>query len=442
MKKYFGVYIAFCLALTMSCASCKKTDVPIELIPASPAIDTELSDTPNPLTESIPSDATVYRVGTGSGSLTIDGKNYSMDKNVLIKVKGGTYTTINIKNLLAPKGMRIFIKNDGEVKVSDGMHTDNINNVTISGYNATGLTYGIKFENIPYRAITMNGKMSGVTLRNLSFKKVANYAIAGERSNGPDLNYKGSAETRTENFKILNCYFENAGPIIFGGQLNKDAGEDSGFFKDVEIAYNRFENAPNVGSVCTFTNVEDYNIHNNVVNNINQNNNNHNGVFYMQGNGIFHSNKLTNYQGNAIRMWLYSRGTKPKTNEIYNNVCYNTRKYGGFELQAFKRNLITGKTTFANAKVYNNTVGQMNTSKDWEGQILDLYYTGGTLEYYNNLGFGLVATNNNSITNMINNMSDTKIIKQQNNKYEPEKAKAVTSDLKSRFPNIGALNVM
>jgi hypothetical protein len=442
MKKHFTSYLAFYIAFTLICASCKKAESSIEANSTNPLLKSTLSDTEKLPADIVPSDAVIYNVGIGSGNLTIDGKGYLINKNFLIKIKAGNYKTITLKNLLAPKGLRIFIKNDGEVRVLEGMFTDNINNVTISGNNVPNLTYGFKFENIPYRAISMNGKMSGVTIRNVSFKNVANYVIAGERSNGSELAYKGTPETRTENLKILNCYFENAGPIIFGGQLNNDAREDSGLFKDVEIAFNKFENSPNVGSVCTFTNVEDYNIHSNIVNNINRNNNNHNGVFYMQGNGLFHDNKLTNYQGNAIRMWLYSRGTMPKTVEIYNNTCYNTRKYGGFELQAFKRNLIVNKSTFANAKIYNNTVGQMNTSNDWEGQILDLYYTGGTLEYYNNLGFDLVATNNNSITNMINNMSDTKIIKLQNNKYVPEKAKAVTIDLKSRFLNIGAVDIL
>src|SRR5690606_34239467 len=135
-----------------------------------------------------------------------------------------------------------------------------------------------------------------------------------------------------------------------------------------------------------------------------------------------------NYQGNAIRAWVYSRGNSPATVEIHNNICYNTRKYGAFELQQFSRNLVAGKSTFVNAAVYNNTVGKMNTAKDWEGQILDLYNIGGTLSYYNNLGFELFSSNSNKpISNMINNMSDTKIIVDQNNKYFSSAAAAVTN---------------
>ena len=273
----------------------------------------------------------------------------------------------------------------------------------------------------------------------MSFKNVNDYCISGQGSNGSDLAYQGTAATRTENFKILYCLFDNAGIIQFGGNLNKDQNMDTGLFKNVEIANNTFQNNPGVGTVCAFSNAQDYNIHHNVVNNINQDNNNHNGVFAMQGNGIFHDNKLTNYQGNAIRMWLYSRGSTPATNEIYNNICYNTRKYSAFELQAFDRNIYPGKTMYANAKVYNNTVGQMNTSKDWEGQLLDLYNTGGSLEYYNNLGFNLYS--DKTISNMINNMSDTKIVKESSNKYVSTQSDAVNdlTSFTSKFTGIGEI---
>ncbi|SEB09228.1 hypothetical protein SAMN05443550_11085 [Pedobacter hartonius] len=373
----------------------------------------------------VPSDAKVLDLGTGSGYLVIDGTTLNITTNTFIRIKAGSYKGITIKNILATTDKPVYIKNVGQVNISESMATENITNVIIDGDYTAGLTYGFQFANISYRAITMNGKMSGVVLKSMSFTNVGDYTIAGTPSNGNGQNYTGTAATRTDGFKILNCSFNNAGSIQFGGNLNKSTGEDNGFFKDVEIAYNTYQNT-NAGTVCAFTNVQDYNIHHNTVNNVNQTSTTHNGVFFMQGNGIFHDNKLTNYQGNAIRMWLYSRGSTPAVNQIYNNVCYNTKKYSGFELQGFDRYIIAGKTTVANAKVYNNTVGQMNTNKDWEGQLLDLYNTGGTLEYYNNLGYALY-TDGNSITNMINNMSDTKITVESNNKYYPLYQNAVAN---------------
>ena len=417
--------------------ACKKIDVPGTLIPKADVPEVTISDQSALSANAVPKNAKIFDVGTGSGDLIIDGKSMNIDNNVLVRIKAGTYNNINIKNISAPKGITVFIKNNGQIKVKERMSTSNISNVVISGDHTAGITYGFKFENISYRAIIMTGKLEGVTLTNMSFTNVKDYVISGDNTNGGSFIYNGTAETRNNNFKILNCLFDNVQSISFGGNLSRDSKEDSGLFKDVEIGYNIFKNT-NSGSVCSFTNVQDYNIHHNVVSNINQQNNNHNGIFLMQGNGKFHNNKLTNYQGNAIRMWVYSRGTTPVTVEIYNNICFNSRKYGAFELQAFERNIFPGKTTFANAKVYNNTVGQMNTSKDWEGQTLDLYNIGGTLEYSNNLGFNLVGTR--SITNMINNMSDTKIVKENSNRYFAKAQSAVsnTDTFESKFTGIGS----
>jgi len=408
-----------------------ETTTPVTTEPVTP--------TPAPASSyAVPSDATVLDLGTGSGYLVIDGNTLNIASNTFIRIKAGSYKGITIKNILATTAKPVYIKNVGQVNISEYMSTENITNVIIDGDYTAGLTYGFQFANISYRAITMSGKMSGVVLKSMSFTNVADYTISGNNNNGSGLAYRGTAETRTDGFKILNCSFTNAGSIIFGGSLNKDNGEDSGFFKDVEIANNLFQNSAYVGSVCSFSNVQDYNIHHNVVNNVNTSATNHNGVFMMQGNGLFHENKLTNYQGNAIRMWLYSRGTSPAVSQIYNNICYNTKKYSGFELQGFERYIISGKTTYSNAKVYNNTVGKMNTNKDWEGQLLDLYNTGGTLEYYNNLGYEL-NTNKSGITNMINNMSDVKIT-ESNNKYSSlyQNAVANLSAFTSLLAGIGS----
>jgi hypothetical protein len=421
--------LAVLIASTMF-MSCKKdgfrkrpentttTETPVTTTPVAVAAPAS--------TYAVPADATIYDLGTGSGYLVIDGATLNIPSNSFIRIKSGNYKSITIKNILATSAKPVYIKNLGLVSSSESMTIENVSNLIIDGDNTAGITYGFTFSNISYKAISISGKMDGLILKSMSFTNIGDASISGEKNLGTDRRYDGTPATRTEVFKVLNCLFDNAGVISFGGNLNKDNNEDSGFYKDVEIAYNTFKNSQDVGSVCSFTNVQDYNIHHNIVNNINANNNNHNGVFFMQGNGKFHENKLTNYQGNAIRMWLYSRGSSPATNEIYNNSCYNTRKYGGFELQGFSRNIWSGKSTYANAKVYNNTVGHMNTNKDWEGQILDLYnINGGSVEFYNNLGYELV-TEKSVITNMINNMSDTKITVESNNKYTPLQQNAVT----------------
>jgi hypothetical protein len=373
-------------------------------------------------------------IGTGSGQLTIDGNSTVLQGKNFITIKGGTYSSIAIKNLNSTIENPIFIKNAGQVTVSGGMSVEDAINVTISGDNVPGMQYGFNLHNISYKGITMWGKLTGITLKNISFKNIGDYVIDINGS----MPYLGTAETRFERFKVLNCKFDNAGVIHYVGHV--DNGQDVGFMKDLEIAHNIIENS-NSGSFAYIGNVQDYNIHHNTINNYNPTNNNHNGIFHMIGNGKFHNNKFTNVQGNAIRAWLYSRGNTPATVEIFNNVIYNTRKYGAFEIQGFDRYIVPGKTTFANAKVYNNTGGRLNTEKDWAGFMLDLYNYGGTLEYYNNLGFDMHYANNNpGNVQMINNMSDVKIIKNTNNSYFSTSAEAVVnlSSFKSRYPGIGA----
>lgn len=375
---------------------------------------------------------TTIEIGNGSGDLTIDGRQSTYNGIRLIFIKAGSYNTITVRNLEGQVNSPIEIKNSGEVTIRASLDISNISNVTFSGGHNSEISYGFIFKDISYRAIILNGKVNGLTLQNLSFQNVKDYVIFGGNSK---VNYQGDENTRTERLKILNSKFNNVGSIWFDGNLG--SGEDRGFVKDVEIAHNIFENT-NWGILVQFSNVQDYNVHHNIVNNVNANNNEHNGIFLMAGNGKFHNNKFTNYQGNALRAWVYSRGSTPATIEIYNNIMYNSQKYGAFEIQGFSRYIVPGVSTHVNAKVYNNTVGKMNTSKDWEGVILDLYNYGGTLEYYNNLGFELYHTK--SIGNMINNYSDVNIIKNQNNKYFSSFTDAVTnlSSFSSKHLGIGA----
>ncbi|SEN57949.1 hypothetical protein SAMN05216436_11873 [bacterium A37T11] len=385
---------------------------------------------------------TYIKLGKGKGeNLTIDGAQLSLNGTKIILLKTGTYNAITIRNINASQGKPQIITNGGLIAIKEAIYFENNNNVTLSGANISSIKYGFQFIDIAFRAIKSSGTMNGITLKNLYFKNVKDYCIAGEENNGSKFSYTGFASTMTQNLKITYCKFDNAGSIVFGGYIHKETNEDSGLFKNVEISYNDFSNT-SCGSLAVFNNVEDYNIHHNVINNINTSNDNHNGIFFMQGNGEFHDNKLTNYQGNAIRAWLYSRGNTPSNVAIYNNICYNTRKYGGFELQEFSTSIISGKTTYANAIVYNNTVGQMNTSKQWDAQLVDVYQLTGTLSYYNNLGFDLYTTDPvyHPITDMIHNMGNNKIIRDENNKYFPTAFEAVydTQNFKSRFPGIGA----
>lgn len=366
-------------------------------------------------------------VGTGSGDLTIDGQDESLKEKNLILIKEGIYGSVSIKNLKGTEREPIAVKNAGQVIIENMVTIDNVEEVTIAGDHIKELQYGFTLQDISFRAMAITGEFRGLTLGNISFKNVGDYVIYIQPAN--------NGETRTERIKILNCKFDDVGSLQFKGDFGSK--QDNGFIKDLEIAHNIFINS-DIGVFVFVPNVQDYDVHHNIVNNVNPSNNNHNGIFHMIGNGKFHDNIFTNYQGNMIRAWVFSRGTSPATVEIFNNIAYNTRKYGAFEIQGFDRYLISGKTTVVNAKIYNNTVGKMNTSKDWEGGVLDLYNYGGTLEYYNNLGFDLKLSK--EFKDMINNMSNTKIIKNSNNKYFESASEAVVDleSFASKYSGIGA----
>ncbi len=99
-------------------------------------------------------------------------------------------------------------------------------------------------------------------------------------------------------------------------------------------------------------------------------------------------------------------GNTPKQVLIYNNTVVNSRKYSAFETQSFQTEIISGVTTYANCKVYNNICGDLDLSKDWVGVVVDVYALfGGTCDVYNNTGFNFPSPNANS--NIVNQQSTT-----------------------------------
>lgn len=177
----------------------------------------------------------------------------------------------------------------------------------------------------------------------------------------------------------------------------------------------------------------------------------HNGVFLIWGWGTFSGNKITNSQGNSIRAWGFSFGDQGKEVVIDHNIVHNIWKYGAFEYNippeiCEYRNKFPDRISPINLKCFKNTGGRLSVSKSFDGQMLDLYntqtytggYWGGTIEYYDNLGFEMHGTK--PVTDMINNMSDFKIIRNSGNKYFPTASQAVADTIafKSLHQGIGA----
>jgi hypothetical protein len=382
------------LLITTTClvfifSSCKKgelvdvTEKPTITVPVTDTVATEVV---------VP--VTGYKrtieVGTGSGALVIDGKTLITQCNDLIKIKGGTYTNISVKDIISADGCPITIKNDGLVKITgnyNSMGLTNLKNVIISGDGTSGIAQGFAFSDNSYRAVQILGTLDKFTMQYMSFKNIGDQDITYNNTTV----YDGSEASYSKDLHFLNMVCDNTASFLsVGGYVEN--GVVYGLVKNIEVANLDFQNAPGVGTVVYMGNAEGYNIHHNKINNINTTNNNHNGIFSISGNGSFHNNYVSNHQGNAIRAWGHTVGSTPKNIYIYNNIVVNSRKYSGFEVQAYASRIMAGKTTYTNAIVFNNTCGNLNLSKDWQAGVLDVYsLQGGKVDAFNNLGYNFTA---------------------------------------------------
>ena len=380
----------------VSFSACKKNSAITEqpeiitpIAPSKPGKDTTTTTQPPVLT------GRFIPFGTGSGNLVIDGSTFDLQCNDVIQIEAGSYKSITIKNINT--GCPIKVQNDGLVEVtgnSDHWMVSNVSQLTISGTGDPGISKGfVSRDNAEHRSIILSGKINDLTIENFSFKNIGDYVVYFVYSN---MEYVPSdPNTYTNNLKFLNINCDNTSTF-----LQIDGGSENGVItrlvKNLEIAYLNFKNS-NCGNIIFVGNADDYNIHHNTVTDINSTNNNHNGIFTIKGSGSFHHNLIRNHQGNAIRAWTRSLGTTPKNVLIYNNTVINSRKYSAFEVQSFANEIVSGKTTYANIKVYDNICGDLNLSKDWVGVILDIYnLAGGSCEVYDNIGFNFPAPSSTS----------------------------------------------
>lgn len=402
--------------------SCEAEQIkPSEPVPApeeEPAVDSTEVDKKNDETHEDTENKNTKRddviVGTGSGQLII--KDAS-DKNFIIKP--GTYWNITIEkiNNSTIDGKNSVLIEGGDMKISD------VNGLEVNGVN---------FENYSQNAVIIKDDADDLTLKSLRFKNITNTVIVFKK----DKKFDGTPSSYSENIQLDNIHAENTG-TLFGsaGGIRQDGFY--GLIKKFKLTSSTIKNSPILSNAVYLSLGEDYEFSNNIVDNVNLKNNNHNGIFFAQGNGKAFGNKVTNHQGNMIRAWLFSIDKPNAMVEIYDNVVYNSTRYGAFELQVTPTIEKLSAFKPANAKVYNNTVGRLNTGvpKYFEGRLLDLYQTYGTVEIYNNLSFDLYDDK------LVNNMSDTrvtKITKDANNLYRKNSSDAVT-DLKSFVSKISGV---
>src|SRR5690606_22119620 len=207
------------------------------------------------------------------------------------------------------------------------MFLENLSHVEILGNSTPEVKYGFVFQNSRNEAIKISGTINHFTLSNARFDGIDTYSVISYK---PTLVYNGSDESFLKNLRFLNLESERSGTLI--RFESKEGNRDIvGLIRGIEIAGIHFSNSPGVGSVIVLGKAEDVDLHHNIIEDINSSSSNHNGIFYIQGNGKFHNNIVRNHQGNAIRAWIFSIGNTPKEMLIYNNIVINSREYRSAE---------------------------------------------------------------------------------------------------------------
>jgi len=352
------------------------------------------------------------------------------------KVQGQRIKEISISEL-----HNIFKAENTYYKISPGTITSR---VTING--AVNCTFdfqnGVTFKCSDI-SISLKGKIKGLVLKNFKTEDCKLYQISVE--GWSDVHYNpNDSDTYIDDLQLINIHSNNAADHAY--LFNAPGGFDKqglrGVIRGFVMKNCSFKNSPSGSTVCYLGSGENYLVQENVVDNINSANNNHNGIFWLCGNGSFIGNKVTNSQGQMARFWLYSHKGRQSV-RVHDNIDYNIVKYSAFELQA--NSGILGSDSFlpADAFVYNNTavsLGTHVTAPIIDAQMLDLYVTGGNLTYYNNLGANLYKANGYPITDMINYEGGERIVKNTNNIYKARPNMVVTDllNFKSKIPGVGA----
>lgn len=360
-------------------------------------------------------------IGTGSGKLIVkdvENKRYS--------IKPGTYSSFHLENIKSTS-----LEGFGKVTITNGtIYMSKVNGLNLSGIN---------IEDSSQPAINIYDEANDLTIKNVTIKNIRNSAIRFLL----DKKFDGSPSSYSRNIHLSNIKAENIGSL-FGtkGEIKSDGFY--GLIKGFKLTNSSIINSPRLSNGIYVGCVEDYIVSNNLINNVNKSkeypngNNNHNGIFHLNGNGKIFQNTITNHQGNGVRAWLFSITKSDAQVEIYDNVVYNSTRYSAFELQVppFMKEFPSFKP--ANAEIYNNTIGQLNTGepKFYEGRVVDIYQTYGNVEVYNNLFFNMrddIVSLNQS------NKNDTKV-KESNNRYFKKASDAVVdlTSFKSKISGIGA----
>jgi len=262
-------------------------------------------------------------------------------------------------------------------------------------------------------------------------------------TSGSGVSYRGDDVpfgTVIKGLQILGSVSENSGAIFSGGGGINEKGFSISF-QGLTIKDFLFKNSPAVGTIVYCQSLEDFEISNGIIDNVNGNSDIHNGLLMLAGNGKLHDIKCTNHQGDLLRAVPHQVLSSGKILDVYNNIVYNSRKYGAFEVQVYAYVKASPFFKPADTLVRNNTVGTLNTSHAWDAKLIDVYDTFAKVDLVNNLGFELFQANMSPITKLANQMSSpATVLTEKGNIYKNTWQEAVMDlvSFKSKYTGVGA----
>ena len=325
--------------------------------------------------------AAIVNVGDGSSNLIISG---TYPAGTQIVVKPGTYN----------QGGGITINGLSNVTVDlTGVILDGLNHTSAGYYNILSLsnltnvtiTNGTT-QNIGYRDLYLGGRNVGLYIVGHTFS--GNYEGCWFYD-GNNTTWDGTDNTvALLNSGFRNCVFTNSNYIINGGNIAN--GAVTGLIKNFEFSGNTISGG-NGGDYLSIV-CDNALIFNNTMKDVNLGITNDNRAFHVTGTAQVHDNTATNIgYSHFAAVWSVSFGTTVETSNFYNNICNGSMKYSSFEFQEFANYAITGKTTYADLVIDNNTCSNLNTSGQtaWPAFFIDNYMfgvMGGHVTLTNNKG--------------------------------------------------------
>ena len=257
--------------------------------------------------------------------------------------------------------------------------------------------------------------------------------------------YNGKQGSFIDGVEISGMVNEGSG-IMFttrGGGIQASYLE--GVLKNFKLKNCLITNSPYSGEVVWAGFMEDFEISGNVMNAINSEGKTHTGIFSIYGgNGKLNKNKLTNHQGDMLRLQP-SQIASGKRIAIENNIVAFSSMYSAFELKVDSDKQLSAAFKPVDAHIKNNTAVSLSKIRTGdlkrEGQILDVYNLAGGKAYFdNNLGVDLFTPSDKGIADMINYNYDKQVVMGGNNKYFSNWQDAVSdlNSFKSKLAGVGA----